>query len=121
MVLLVEFLEIYCVYANRDDPEDEQFALNREPLAPVLRNWRAARRDPRQWPNNVTVKRAFLNFVPRFGRGTIQDRRDIYYHRLASRGGDDVAGAVLRTLCLARGRTIPAARIIGSRRRSSGS
>jgi hypothetical protein len=106
IVLLVDLLEMYCVYANRDDPEDEQFTLNREPFAPALRNWRAARHDPRQWPNNVTVKRAFLNFVPRFGRGTIQDRRDIYYYRLASRGGAGVAGA----LCLARGRTIPAAR-----------
>jgi hypothetical protein len=35
----------------------------------------------------MTVKGAFLHFVPCFGRGAIQYRRDINYHCLASRIG----------------------------------
>src|SRR5438270_9308417 len=87
IVPLVNLLDMHCVYAHGNDPENKQFALNREPLAPALRKWSAARHEPRQWPTHVKEKRAFLNFVPCFGRGTIQDRRDINYHRLASRTG----------------------------------
>src|SRR5438105_3342494 len=87
IVLVVDLLEMQCSYTDRDDPKDERFALNREPLAPALRKWGAGRHDPNQGPNDMNEKRAFLNFIPRFGRRTIQNRRDINFHRLASRTG----------------------------------
>ena len=87
IVLLVDLLDMQCSYTDRDDPEDKRPALNREPLAPALRKWGAGRHDPNQGPNDMNEKRAFLNFIPRFGRRTIQSRRDINFHRLASRAG----------------------------------
>jgi hypothetical protein len=72
-----------CVY-NRDDSEDEQLAFKDEPLAPALRK-RPGRHKASQGPDHMTEKRALLNFVPCFGRGTIQCRRYINFHRLASR------------------------------------
>jgi hypothetical protein len=38
-----------------------------------------------QGPDDMTEKRAFLNFVPCFGGGTIQQRRYINFHYSASR------------------------------------
>jgi hypothetical protein len=72
------------VYTDRDDSEDEQIAFKDEPLALALRK-RPGRHKASQGPDHMTEKRAFLNFVPCFGRGTIQYRRYINFHRLASR------------------------------------
>src|SRR5262245_14849819 len=80
IIILVDLFETESPNADRDKPEDERFALNREPLAPALRKWGACRRDPRQRPNHINEKRTLLNLVPCFGRRTIQDRRDIHYH-----------------------------------------
>ena len=85
--LVVDLLEVQCSYTDRDDAKDEQFALNRVSLAPTFRKWGTNRHEPSQRPNHMTVKGAFLHFVPCFGRGAIQYRRDINYHCLASRIG----------------------------------
>src|SRR5713226_7454703 len=50
IVLVVDLLDMQCSYTDRDDPKDERFALNREPLAPALRKWGADRHDPSQRP-----------------------------------------------------------------------
>ena len=92
IVLVVDLLEVQCSYTDRDDAKDEQFALNRVPLAPTFRKWGIDRHEPSQRPNHMTVKGAFLHFVPCFGRGAIQYRRDIYYHCLASRTGAALIG-----------------------------
>ena len=55
-----------------------------EPLALALRK-RPGRHKASQGPDHMTEKRAFLNFVPCFGSGTIHYRRYINFHRLASR------------------------------------
>src|SRR5271168_1586456 len=73
------------VHADREDTEDEQLASKDEPLAPALRKRGAGRHKASQGPDDMTEKRAFLNFVPRFGRGTIQQRRYINFHYSASR------------------------------------
>ena len=84
IVLVVDLLEVQCSYTDRDDAKDEQFALNRVPLAPTFWKWGTDRHEPSQRLNHMTVKGAFLHFVPCFGRGAIQYRRDIDYHCLAS-------------------------------------
>src|ERR1700730_15852838 len=84
-VFVVDLLHMQRSHPDWNEPEDERLALNGQPRAPALRKRGAARYDPSQRPNDMNEKRAFLNFVPGFRRGTIQDRRDINYHRLASR------------------------------------
>ena len=80
-VVVVDLLKIQRVYPDRDDSEDEQLAFKDEPLAPALRK-RPGRHKAGQGPDHMTEKRAFLNFVPCFGCGTIQYRRYISFHRL---------------------------------------
>ena len=80
IVVVVDLLEMQRVYTDRDDSEDEQLAFKDEPLAPALRK-RPGRHKASQGPDHMTEKRAFLNFVPCFGRGTIQYRRYINFHR----------------------------------------
>jgi hypothetical protein len=87
IALVVDPLDVQCSYTDRDDAKDEQFALNRLPLAPTFRKWGTNRHEPSQRPNHMTVKGAFLHFVSCFGRGAIQCRRDINYHCLARRTG----------------------------------
>ena len=48
IVLVVDLLEVQCSYTDRDDAKDEQFALNRVPLAPTFWKWGTDRHEPSQ-------------------------------------------------------------------------